>query len=308
MVLMRCPGGPPRAASSCFIVVVTLGLVAALAGCASSGRRQTAEAVPNDPELARSLDELATAFQGLDANRILQLYTTGDYALSWDNKVRFATGPAEHLAILGGVLADVKDFKLTMDPNFEAWRDGSRAWTSRKFTLVGTRKNGEKIEFAGWHSAIWEKANGKWLIWYEHLGGGPERPAPPPPPPPAPVVVAAPPPPAVLPFADIFFDFDKSFIRRDQAAALEANIDLLKKNPDIRILVEGHCDERAGETYNFGLGDRRAASTKRFLVDRGIDPARVAVVSYGKQRPFEPGHNEKAWSKNRRAHFVVLKK
>ncbi len=308
MVLVRKGWAKFRNAVSFLPLAGMLALGLVLAGCATSGRQKSAESVPNDPELGRSLDELAAAFQGLDANRIMQLYTAGDYALSWDNRVRFATGPAEHMAILGGVLSEVKGFKITMDPNFEAWREDSRAWTSRKFKLVGTKKNGEKIEFDGWHSAIWEKTNGKWLIWYEHFAGGPEHPAPPPPPPPPVVVAAPPPPPVVLPFTDIFFDFDKSFIRRDQVASLEANIDLLKKNPDIRILIEGHCDERAGETYNFGLGDRRADSTKKFLVDRGIDPARVAVVSFGKQRPFEQGHNEKAWSKNRRAHFVVLTK
>ena len=159
----------------------------------------------------------------------------------------------------------------------------------------------------GWHSAVWDKVDGKWGIWYEHFGGKPEAAAPPP----VPVVVPLPPPtptPAPpLQFGDVFFDFDKWAIRRDQIATLEANIGLLKKNPDVRIVIEGHCDERAGETYNFGLGDRRAEAVKKYLVDKGINPERLAVVSYGKQKPFEPGRNEKAWSKNRRAHFVVIK-
>ncbi|MGD1149188.1 MAG: OmpA family protein [Thermoanaerobaculaceae bacterium] len=291
--------------------LTSLVLSALLVGCAT-GRVETAKAVPNDPDLAKGLDDLARAYEALDINRIMPLYASGDYALSWETRYDFATGTSEHHKILTSLLAGLKDVKVTLDPNFEAWRDGNRAWTSRKFTLEATRKNGEKLEFAGWHSAIWEQRDGKWLIWYEHFGGGPQHAAvllPPPPPAPAPVVVPPPPPAVVeLPFKDVFFDFDKWAIRRDQSATLETNIDLLKKNPGIRVLIEGHCDERGGETYNFGLGDRRAAAVKKYLVAKGIDPERLATVSYGKKKPFEAGTGEQVWSKNRRAHFVPLDK
>jgi peptidoglycan-associated lipoprotein len=290
---------------------MSLMLSALLAGCAT-GRMETAKAVPNDPEFAKSLDDLAHAYEALDVNRIMPLYASGDYALSFETQFKFATGTSEHRTILTGLFADMKDIKVTLDPNFEAWRDGNRAWTSRKFKAEGTRKNGEKLEFVGWHSAIWDQKDGKWLIWYEHFGGGPQHATvvpPPPPPTPAPIVTPPPPPPpVVLPFGDVFFDFDKWAIRHDQHATLEANIDLLKKNPGLRVLIEGHCDERGGETYNFGLGDRRAAAVKKYLVAKGIDPERLATVSYGKKKPFEAGTGEQVWSQNRRAHFVQLEK
>ena len=301
-----------RVARRSLCLLAPLVLSAMLAGCAT-GHVATATAVPNDADLAKCLDDLVRAYETMDVNRIMPLYTQGDYTLSWETRYDFATGASEHSRILGGLLADMKTVKITTDPDFEAWRDGNRAWTSRKFKAVGVRKNGEKVEFVGWHSAIWDRTNGKWLIWYEHFGGGPQRAAvvPPPPPPPAPVPIVVPPPPppvVALPFGDVFFDFDKWAIRRDQRSTLEANIELLRNNPGIRVLIEGHCDERGGETYNFGLGDRRAAAVKRYLVAKGIDPERLAMISYGKKRPFEMGRGEPVWSKNRRAHFVQLDK
>ncbi|HVN74775.1 MAG TPA: OmpA family protein [Thermoanaerobaculaceae bacterium] len=293
-------------------LLLSLAAAVVLAGCASGGRVATPQAVPNDPELGKGLDQLARAYETLDVNRIMPLYAAGDYALSWDTQMKFATGAAEHRNILTTMLGDVKDFKVTMDPNFEAWRDGTRAWTSRKFKAVGTRKNGEKIEYSGWHSAIWDQKDGRWQIWYEHFGGSPQRAqvaSPPPPPPPAPVATPTPPPAAVaLPFGDVFFDFDKWAIRKDQIAALDVDVDLLKKNPDVRVLIEGHCDERGGETYNLGLGERRATAVQKYLLAKGVEPERVATVSYGKRKPFESGTGEQVWSKNRRAHFVQLQK
>ncbi len=312
MYLIRASRRSSRSAARRLAFAAVLGLAVVLAGCASSGRGEGAKAAPNDPELGRGLDDLARSYEALDVNRIMPLYAQGDYALAWDNQMSFATGTAEHRSLLARALGDAKTLKVTLDPNFDAWRDDDRAWTSRKFTAVGTKKNGEKIEFAGWHSAIWERQNGKWLIWYEHFAASPKptpAPPPPPPPPPAPVATPVPAPPVVtLPFGDVYFDFDKWAIRKDQHATLEANLDLLRKNPDVRILLEGHCDERGGETYNYGLGDRRAEAVRRYLVGKGIEPGRLAVVSYGKQRPFELGHGEPAWGKNRRTHFVTMQK
>ena len=297
--------GPSRAATR------LLGIAFLLAGCATAGR-ETAKAVPNDLELGRGLETLAGAYESLDVNRVMPMYAPGDYTAAWDNQVRSATGTAEHRSSLAATLANAKTLKVTLDPNFDAWRDGDRAWTSRRFTATGTKKSGEKIEYTGWHSAIWERSkDGQWQVAYEHFAATPP-PAPPapavPPAAPAPVATPPPPPPVVtLPFGDVFFAFNKSAIRKDQIATLEADLELLKSNPDVRLLLEGHCDERGGESYNFGLGERRAEAVKKLLVARGVDPERLATVSYGKRKPFEAGHGEPVWEKNRRTHFVVIK-
>jgi peptidoglycan-associated lipoprotein len=107
---------------------------------------------------------------------------------------------------------------------------------------------------------------------------------------------------------DVFFDFDKDDIRPDQRDALAADADWLKHNPTVKITVEGHCDERGTRQYNMALGERRAHSAKEYLVSLGIDAGRMQTISYGKDRPFDPGHDEAAWAKNRRAHFVITAK
>lgn len=106
---------------------------------------------------------------------------------------------------------------------------------------------------------------------------------------------------------DIFFDFDKSDIRSDAKASLDKNIAWLKTNAAVRIVVEGHCDERGTIEYNLALGNRRAKAGRDYLVAAGIDAKRISTISYGKERPFCPGHDEKAWQCNRRDHFVVAK-
>jgi peptidoglycan-associated lipoprotein len=102
---------------------------------------------------------------------------------------------------------------------------------------------------------------------------------------------------------DAFFDYDKYDIRSDAREALRGDADFLKKY-DMKFLVEGHCDERGTEEYNMALGDRRATAAKEYLISLGISPDRMTTISYGKSRPFDPGHNEEAWAKNRRAHFA----
>jgi peptidoglycan-associated lipoprotein len=89
---------------------------------------------------------------------------------------------------------------------------------------------------------------------------------------------------------------------------LKESAALLKKNPKWKIQIEGHCDERGTVEYNLALGERRANSTKRYLVSLGITSDRISTISFGKERPLDPGHNEEAWAKNRRAHIVVLSK
>jgi peptidoglycan-associated lipoprotein len=107
------------------------------------------------------------------------------------------------------------------------------------------------------------------------------------------------------PFGDIHFDFDKSFIREDAKPILSGVADQLKKNKGLRLLIEGHCDERGTSEYNMALGDRRAESARAYLVSLGVPASAISTVSFGKEKPLDPGHNEAAWAKNRRDHFVV---
>ena len=107
---------------------------------------------------------------------------------------------------------------------------------------------------------------------------------------------------------DIHFEFDKYNIRPGDAEILNRNAALLKKYPKVKIQIEGHCDERGTIEYNLALGERRANSTKKYLLSLGIPGERISTISYGEERPLDPGHNEEAWAKNRRAHFIILDK
>jgi len=109
-------------------------------------------------------------------------------------------------------------------------------------------------------------------------------------------------------FKDIHFDFDKYEIRREDEGILRENAAWLKKNPKMKIQIEGHCDERGTAEYNLALGERRANMTKKYLVSLGAASDRISTISYGEERPLDPGHNEEAWDKNRRAHIVVMSK
>ena len=149
--------------------------------------------------------------------------------------------------------------------------------------------------------------------------------APPPPPPPAPVaeapVVTAPPvvedPMASRSIDDlnrdspmrvVYFDYDSAELSAAARAALDGNAAVLKKYPTWVVTIEGHCDERGTAEYNLALGERRAAAAQAYLVALGIPASRIKTVSYGKEFPFDPGHDEAAWAKNRRAHFVITGK
>ncbi|OGP91821.1 MAG: peptidoglycan-associated lipoprotein [Deltaproteobacteria bacterium RBG_16_47_11] len=107
---------------------------------------------------------------------------------------------------------------------------------------------------------------------------------------------------------DIHFNFDKYDIRPEDAAILKENAALLKKFPNVKIQIEGHCDERGTLEYNLALGERRANRAKDYLVSLGISTARISTISYGKEKPLDPGHNEEAWAKNRRAHTIITGK
>jgi len=110
----------------------------------------------------------------------------------------------------------------------------------------------------------------------------------------------------VVALMDIYFAFDKYNIRPKDAAILRRNLEWFKANPGKRVRIEGHCDERGTVEYNLALGQKRADSAKAFLVSLGVNPELLETVSYGKERPFDPRHNQEAWARNRRAHFLPL--
>lgn len=103
----------------------------------------------------------------------------------------------------------------------------------------------------------------------------------------------------------VHFELDRSTIRPNEKSKVEAVASYLKANAGTELLIEGHCDERGTDGYNLGLGERRALALREALVGAGIAADRIQTVSYGEARPAEPGHNEAAWSKNRRGEFVV---
>jgi peptidoglycan-associated lipoprotein len=107
---------------------------------------------------------------------------------------------------------------------------------------------------------------------------------------------------------DAYYDFDKADLRDDARTALAADAQWLKQYGSIRVLVEGHCDERGTEEYNLSLGQKRASAVKDYLVSLGIEGSRINTVSYGKARPFCTDHDENCWQQNRRGHFVITGK
>jgi peptidoglycan-associated lipoprotein len=106
---------------------------------------------------------------------------------------------------------------------------------------------------------------------------------------------------------DAYFDLDKADIRTDARSALAKTADFLRNYPQVKVVIEGHCDERGSTEYNLALGDRRAAAVKQYLVSLGIGADRMSTVSYGKEKPFCMESNEGCWQKNRRGHFVMAK-
>ena len=134
------------------------------------------------------------------------------------------------------------------------------------------------------------------------------------------ITVAAPPPPAPPPqptatieelfrtnVRDAFFDYDKSDIRPDAREALARTAEFLRTHSQIRVVIEGHCDERGSTEYNLGLGDRRAQAVRQFMISLGVSADRMETVSMGKERPFCTQSNEDCWQQNRRGHFVMAK-
>ena len=110
------------------------------------------------------------------------------------------------------------------------------------------------------------------------------------------------------PLKPVFFELDSAEVDGTGQAVLDVNASVLKKYATWTVTIEGHCDERGTAEYNLALGERRAVAARTYLVSLGISADRLRTVSYGKEFPFDPGHDEAAWAKNRRAHFVITAK
>lgn len=106
----------------------------------------------------------------------------------------------------------------------------------------------------------------------------------------------------------VHFGYNSSTLDGNAKQTLKNNAKILKDHGSVKVQVEGHCDERGGIQYNIALGERRAKIVKAFLVDQGIKGSRVSIISYGKEKPIDPGHDEAAWAKNRRANFRITEK
>lgn len=110
------------------------------------------------------------------------------------------------------------------------------------------------------------------------------------------------------PLRPVFYELDSSEVNDAGRTTLQANAAVLKKYPTWVITIEGHCDERGTPEYNLALGERRAIAARTYLISLGLDANRLRTVSYGSEFPFDPAHQESAWSRNRRAHFVITAK
>jgi peptidoglycan-associated lipoprotein len=110
------------------------------------------------------------------------------------------------------------------------------------------------------------------------------------------------------PLKPAFFDYDSAELNGAAQTALQEDAGILKRYSTWTITIEGHCDERGTAEYNLALGERRAVAARTYLVSLGISADRLRTVSYGKEFPFDPGHDEAAYTKNRRAHFVITAK
>jgi len=105
---------------------------------------------------------------------------------------------------------------------------------------------------------------------------------------------------------DIHFEFDKYDLTEEARKILAENAKVLLAHPNLKIQIEGHCDERGSNEYNLALGEKRAVSAKLYLIKLGVKGDRLSTIRYGEEMPLDPRHNEEAWAKNRRCHFVIL--
>lgn len=282
--------------------------VVALAGSGCVTTNEAARSAKNDPEYIEKLDNLSRIFETRDVEKLMGLYAQDTYSLSFDQKWAFDSGAADHRTFLLKLLSELESLKIEWAPDTEVDRTSERVWTTRHFTANAVSVSGKETTITGWHSAIWEKRGEAVVIAYEHVSLDPktvERVLPPPPPVPsvpAPAAVAE-----AETFPDIFFDYDLWSIRNDQLESIGIVLAWLEKYPEATMTIEGHCDERGSSGYNISLGERRASSTKAWLVGKGIAADRLQTISFGKSRPFEEGRSQGAWQSNRRSHFVVTK-
>lgn len=105
----------------------------------------------------------------------------------------------------------------------------------------------------------------------------------------------------------VYFDFDSSAIKATEKSKIDFVANYLKANADTKIQIEGHCDERGTEEYNRALGERRALAIREYLINAGVSGSRIYTISYGEDKPVDPGHNEAAWAKNRRGEFILYR-
>jgi len=113
---------------------------------------------------------------------------------------------------------------------------------------------------------------------------------------------------AQSPLDDIIFDYDSAVVTPQARSQLETHAEWLLRYPSVTVLIEGHCDERGTVEYNLALGERRAAATYNYLMSFGVPAESLKSISYGKEFPLDPAHNEAAWARNRRCHFVITSK
>jgi peptidoglycan-associated lipoprotein len=318
------------AARACPALLFVVAL-AVLGGCATTKY----EDGKYDAEFDKRLETLGKSYESLDAKTVSGNYSNDTFAHAFEIPRNWDTSGEEHELTVEKRLTRLSALKWEPTDKMLAWKRGRHRWfTHQGVRVTETLKDGRVAEFEGHHSAMWEERDGRWVIAHEHFGGSrdhmfstfkttPETAPPPPttlvqtPPPPPPPIVT---PPSEGPseaeqmqakgipaLADIFYDFDRAEVRPDQQSTIEKNAAVLKANPGLKVTIEGHCDERGTRAYNMALGWRRAEAAKEALVALGIDAGRMKTVSYGKERPFVPGHSEESWSKNRRAHFVEFK-
>ena len=109
------------------------------------------------------------------------------------------------------------------------------------------------------------------------------------------------------PMVPVYFEYDSSSIKGEQVQRVETDADFMKKNPALKIRIEGNCDERGTLEYNLALGERRAQSAKTYLANLGVNGEQLTTVSFGEEKPLLFGHDEISWAQNRRADFVIVK-
>lgn len=198
---------------------------------------------------------------------------------------------------------------LTAEPaTVDKGQSVTLSWTSENATDLDLEPGVGKVQASG-STSVTPDDSTTYVLTVKGPGGTDTAsarvtvtpPPPPPPPPPAPTVQVKD---IGSELKDAYFDFDKSDIRADAQQALTADADVLKANADVKIQIQGNCDERGSEEYNLGLGDRRATAAKNFLVNLGVSADQISTISFGKDKPTCTDHSEDCWQQNRRAHLA----